>query len=145
MQAAVSTDDLTFVPQPKGIPSYWITERVFGASGNPVQIRYLVEARESPSVEQQELAADIDRRFLNYFFDALLLLLPAFRRHIVEQRGQRMYTEEFVLRRLDVLPISDGGRTGHTFFLRCLSDPRYEFVVAYRGERAVQLRVDRDE
>lgn len=139
-----STAELEFVRQPRGVPSYWKTCRRIGNSGRAIPIRFLVQDGERPSLEQERLALDLERRFEPYIFDALLFLRPAFARHIVEQRGLRKLTDEFVLHSVDILPPTPEA-TGHVLVFRCISDPRYIFAVTYRGERAVRLSVDRDD
>jgi len=139
-----STEVLQYVHQPRGVPSYWKTRRRIGNSGHAIAVRFLVHDSGQPCVEQEQLAEDLARRFEPYFFEALVLMRPAFARHIVEQRGLRMLTEEFVLNSVDLLPPT-AETTGHVLFFRCISDPRYVFAVTFRGERSVRLSVDRDD
>lgn len=148
--AASNTDrwqsSFTFKPCPSPRPSYWEGNVLLGDPR--AAVRATIEApRDGPHKEQWNILRELAERYIYFVSSALVMLKPAFNRHIGDQRRLQPMSVEFRPVQVQILAFAQidwrvCGAWELTF--RAESRPEYSFAVGYLGERANSLRTDRD-
>lgn len=136
---------LTYHAGRSGLPSYWEGRYLWKHDCSLVTLRVVAApGRSLPSSEQREFVADLERRYPLHRASALVLLKPAFRNYIGEQKCLKSLIEEFLLTGVTV-PSMTTEPLVHEFLYRCATDPTKAFFVTFENNWAKRIRVDAPE